>query len=160
MQCSKDFAIGVNEGFLWNGQILGPGTGGTASFTPLDGQTGNTATAVVTIPDASDASSAQGFGDFTWNSTAIQPCNLHIEIISTGTLPDPDMIWTVQIFNGGVLVNEDQTTLGVSGNFDIPFNLPNTGGVDTTITWTMLTVISNNPALGGSLSVQAILTFV
>lgn len=160
MTCSKPYTITVATGitFSWGPATITPSTSGAASFTP-DNADGNTAVAFVSIPAFEvDFSQVINTANVTINTTAVVPCNLHIDLVSVGVPPDPDMTWAITITDGGVLVNESSLTLGLNGSFDVPFNMPNTGGVNVVVSWFVTATILPLPVAAGSISLTAIFT--
>lgn len=159
--CTKEYSITVSQQFLfsWTVATLLPSETGVAFFFP-DNATGNTALAVASV-GAGDVVNSQVInqGEITWNSTAILPCNMRINLTPTITPGDTDFAWAITVTNGGVLVNESNFSLGITGGFDIPFNLPNTGGLDITVQWFVtinVTPLTTNNA--GQLVVEGICT--
>lgn len=117
---------------------------GTAVFTP-NNTTGNSVVASTTDDNGGvgDSSAASNFGTVTINTTAVVPCNMHIKVTYTGPGVGVDMGsgWFCQILNqtmgGPALIFEEGN--GVIGNlnneYDVPFDLPNTGGVNNIMEW-------------------------
>ena len=142
--CTKEFTITVEQGvlFSWQAATLQASETGTATFFP-DNATGNTALAIASI-GAGDVlnSLVIANAEITWNSMAILPCNMRINLMPTITAGDTDFAWALDVFNGGTLVSENNLTLGITGSFDIPFNLPNTGGLNVTVGWSILVQVS------------------
>lgn len=156
MQCSRAFTVEVTEIvvlFDWASPTLDP-DGGTAAFAP-DSTTGNEAEGSWSFPAASGPCTFDNTGSITWNSTASVLANMHIEVSSTGTPPDPTMTWGLSISvvaPFSLLLSENNGTLGFNSVTDVPFNLPDTGGADWTIQWNMVSAGTSNPNNAGSLT--------
>ncbi len=163
--CTKSFSIVISDvaTFIWQVPLIVLGDG-AASFSP-DNAPGNTALCTASTPAAAAlGSQAQnsGFID-VWNSTVVVPCNMHINIATVGVNPDPLLQWDVQMwvtFPFLSLVFENQGTLGFNGSFDVPFNLPNTGGSDWQIHWLQDCTVLSNPANAGAIVVEGIFTVI
>ncbi len=162
MECSKEFSITVVTPSVlfvnWTTDNLAE-VDGTAVFSPADGASGNTSMHTVATSAPLGLVEVQRTGFLTWNSTSILPCNMHINVSSVGTPPDPNLTWVLTVSNGGLLVGESNLSLGLNGSFDVPFDLPNTGGVDVLVSWLMVTHI-DSPTNLGSLVVEGIFTVV
>lgn len=155
---------GIEFLFSWGAATIDPGDG-SASFSPED-TTGNTGIATAEIADPApgpNPASANNTGSITWNSNSVVPANLHIEVVSTGTDPDPIIVWNmdlVVVAPSSNLVTEDHNSVGLNATVDIPFNLPDTGGADWTINWLIVCVVSPNPTNGGSISLTGTVTIL
>lgn len=167
MGCAKQFSITVVDApailFSWPPPTLSPDTG-TADFTP-DSADGNEAFSSATHPGGGfGLASATNDGVANWNSTAIVPANMHVVFSSTGTPPDPTLNWNVSVFVSAPafssLLFEGDFSSGLNGVVDFPFNLPNTGGANWTITWNQGCTVISNPNNAGSMVVTATLTLV
>lgn len=118
---------------------------GTAVFTP-NNITGNAAVASTTDDNGGvgEFSNAANIATVTINTTAVIPCNMHIKVAYTGPGIGVDFgsSWSVFVFNqtlGGANFMQEGGNAGALGNmnaeYDVPFNLPNTGGVNQVMEW-------------------------
>ncbi len=167
MQCSRELSIQVITGieFAWFESFLAFSGGGFASFSPVpDGALGNTGLAFVMLPSSNPGSAAQAsfVGISTVNTTADIQCNMHINLTATTTPGDTALIWSIVVAGSGPdLVNENQTSLGINGSFDIPFTIPNTMGMDVVVSWSIFAEASyGSNENGGELQVEATFTEV
>lgn len=147
--CEEEFTIEVNpsDEFVWDAATISEIDGGIASFSP-DLAYGNVATSQASQPGGINGilGAAQNFGRLLWRSDVEVPCNMHLEISSVGTNPDPTLLWAVSITvvdPASTLVNETDQTLGLNGIFDVPFNLPNTGGAVWEILWSQTSLAAS-----------------
>lgn len=133
MECSKDFTIVVrpdaNPDILWGTAIINVAGAGSATFVPQNA-TSNVAT--VTAQNATNGTSnfASNEGTFDWQSDVAVNCNVNIVAVSAGGLPvltnwgiDVEII-SADGMSIEILVQTDGATLGMNGNFNIPFALP------------------------------------
>jgi hypothetical protein len=140
-KCQKDVSIVVNSGvscdvfsnLVWTenyqvgtstGLFTGPSWSATSS---------GTCTA--------DDSGAFGGGSYTGLGTYNGPasnCNLHVTAIGTAGVDPGASYFNVDIYFGGLLVGHAYISIDVTiflgpGTYDIPFNMPDTGGVDVAV---------------------------
>lgn len=130
--------------FLWQVPTESVTGVGTAVFTP-NSATGNSVVASTTDDNGGvgEVSLASNTGEANINTTAVVPCNMHIKVTYTGPGVGVDFGsgWFMQIFNqtlgGAPFILEEGN--GLAGNlnneYDVGFNLPNTGGVNNVIEW-------------------------
>ncbi len=143
--------------FEWQSTVI-QGSG-TATFTPLDFETGDEAhgTALVADGAGTAAASFNATGTFTWNSNDIVPANMHI--VSVGVEEPGSLVaWTIDltvVAPPSILVSVNQATFGLNSDTDVPFDLPDTGGLDWTIEWVVVGLVDSNGVDGGSLDLTA-----
>lgn len=138
--CQKDFTITVNPfgcvdwtQLLWNVPFISSANAGTSTFTP-SGTTGAVFDAESTCPDsfAGDQGSNQGVATLIYNNAGCN-CNLHL-VLTLGADQTHEcgqvLIGTTP---GGNLVTVNFNS-HAAGTFDFPFTLPDTLGLNRTIT--------------------------
>lgn len=162
MICSKEYSITIATGleFAWGTAILNPGAG-SALFVP-ENSSSNSAICALSLPGlAIEGNDAQNFGTLTMTTTSVVPCNMHINLASTGTAPITNWVWTLVVTDLTTifdLLSESSGSLGNSGSFDIAFNIPNTAGIPRQFGWTIFLQLFTDAPEAASLSVQGIAT--
>jgi hypothetical protein len=166
MICEKEYTLVVEQGvlFVWGAANLSVTGPGTASFTP-DSASGNAAVGTTTEPTGNPGNfaNALNFGLMTINTTAVIPCNMHIKSIYTGPGIGVDFGsgWAVAIVNNtlfaNIILENGDTSTGVNINteYDVTFNLPNTGGVDNIIEFDVNVLCGTGTGFATALQVQA-----
>lgn len=155
---------GIDFLFTWDSVVVVQGDG-TASFSPPQSSTGNTAVAAANVDVPSPGSAAATFnatGSMTWNSDAEVPANLHI--ISTGAEFGTGLAaWAIEIRVVApltILLGANSAGVGLNVTTDLPFDLPDTGGADWVIEWDVIGLVDTSPGDGGTLSLSAEVSIV
>jgi hypothetical protein len=167
--CVKEYTLEVATGvlFSWGAAVESATPPGIAVFTP-DLGFGNAAVGTATEPTGGIGvpnAQAFNFGLATINTSAVVPCNMHIKSIYTGPALGLDFgsSWLLAMYNNTLVTQfmlefgSAQTGVNINVEYDVPFNLPNTGGVDNEIEFDLNVFCGENGGSGfaTSLSVEA-----
>ncbi len=172
MECAKQFEITISAFppivFLW-GIPTETVTGvGTAVFTP-NNTTGNAAVGSTTDTNGGvgELSNAANTSTVVISTTAVVPCNMHIKVtyVGPGLGVDFGSSWNTALFNltmGGPNIVFEEGNAGFIGNmnaeYDVPFNLPNTGGVNQMMEWDVNALCGDGVGTPSSVLVEATFT--
>jgi hypothetical protein len=140
-RCQKDVSIVVNSGascdvfsnLVWNQiWLILPAT---ETFSGGDGTVNSSGTC--TADDSATVSNGNYTGNGTYNGPAAN-CNLHIVASGTAGVDPGASHFNVDIYFGGVLVAHAYISIDITiflgpGTYDIPFIMPDTGGVDMAV---------------------------
>lgn len=146
--CSKEFSITVEVPttlFVWGIPVETFVGAGSALFTP-NNTSGNAAVAASTDDGTGIPSTVSNTGLITINTLAVIPCNMHIKSTYTGPGPGVDFGtgWNVIVSNNTTFANLvfeiGDINVNINSEYDVPFNLPNTGGVNNIIEWQVVTL--------------------
>lgn len=173
MECAKSFSITVDAVsvlFLWQVPTETVTGVGTAVFTPSSA-TGNAAVASTTDDNGGggDSSNAVNIGEATINTTAVVPCNMHIKVtyVGPGLGVDFGSSWNLGIFNQTLFtpyIIFEEGNAGALGNmnaeYDVPFNLPNTGGVNNVMQWDIGALCGDGVGTPSSVLLEATFTVI
>ncbi len=138
---------------------------GTASFTPLDFETGDEAHGTAELPDPPPGTAAASFnatGTLIWNSDVVVPASMHIISVGAeggGTIADWQILLNV-VAPATILLDASKTSLGLNSVTDVPFNLPDTGGADWTLEWLVIGLVDTAGFDPGSLDLTATVEIV
>lgn len=137
--CLKNFSLEVAAtpcpdwttllwGFHFGGAYLATTGSATASFTP-DHTASDSFDTVVTqpVPNTPEGGSAENRGYLMYNGSGCN-CNLHIVSDQTGYPPNNHADVECQ-FDGIFIIIQNLNSLPGVNTFDLPFSLPDTGGV-------------------------------
>jgi hypothetical protein len=173
MLCEKSYTLVVEQGvlFVWGIAQEDADPPGIAVFTP-DSASGNAAVGITTEPTGLIGELSQAFnsGLVTINTSAVIPCNMHIKSIYTGPALGLDFGsgWMILITNNATFttllqqIGDAQTGTNINTEYDVPFNLPNTSGVNNVIEFQLNVVCGEGTASGfaTALTVQATLSVI